>query len=136
MAGQHGIDFLLKVNTGTVGTPVYTTLGSQRGATLNVNQSTADVTTKDDAQWENNIPNMRSWDVQADALWIESDSAYARLEAMILSGNTQYQVQILTQAGNTYTGLVTATNLTLDMPYDAAATISCSFQGAGVLTKA
>lgn len=136
MAGQHGIDFVLKVNTGTVGSPVYTTVGSQRGASLNISQSTADVTTKDDAGWENNLPNMRSWSVDCDALWIESDTAYARIEAMILSGQAQYQVQILTQGANTYTGLVTATSLGLDMPYDAEATISCSFQGAGALTKA
>lgn len=132
MAGVSGINFLLKVNTGTSGSPVYTSVGGQRGATLNLGMSPIDTTSKDSANWEEHVAGNRNWSIDADALILESDTGYAELIDWYFN-NTQLQVEILTAGSHTFIGLASVTSLPHDMPHDGEATFSVTLQGSGAL---
>lgn len=136
MAAKTGVSILLQVedqeNPGT-----YRTLGGQRGATLNRSTSTADTTNKDsDPGWESNIPILNSWSIEADALLLTDDAAYADLKDA-WRNRTQINVRVNdTEAGTTETGLATITDFPMEAPHDDMATVSITLQGTGALTEA
>ena len=72
MPSESGITFLLRVNTGTAGSPSYTTIAAQRSATLNRSAETIDVTTKDSNRWTESIYGNREWSIDADAYLLTS----------------------------------------------------------------
>lgn len=135
MAGVTGVDFILAINTGTSGSPVYTDIGGQRNATLNLGLGTTDVTTKDSSNWEESLPTIRNWSIDFDALLLETDTGFLEVEDWYMN-RTQLQVRFTTAASNTYTGNVTVTSVSMETPHDGEAVISGTLQGTGALTKA
>ena len=65
---SDGVDFLLKVNTGTKETPVWTVIGGQRGATLSLTAEQIDASNKQSGAWKTSVPGMMSWSIDADAV--------------------------------------------------------------------
>ena len=53
---SDGVDFLLKVNTGTAETPVWTVIGGQRGATLSLTAEQIDASNKQSGAWKTSVP--------------------------------------------------------------------------------
>lgn len=133
MAKVLGVDILVKVNTGTSGSPVYTAAGSQRGATLNRSTDEIDQTDKASDGCHEGVPSTTNWSIDADGLLIEDDNAYAALETAFDS-KAQVLVQVATPA-HTYTGLATISDFPIEAPYDDNATYSVSLTGSGKLTK-
>ncbi len=133
MGATTGVDFIIQVedpaNSGT-----YITVAGQRGATLNRTLDLADVTSKDSDGWEENLPTIRHWSIDFDGVLVESDEAFAALEDAF-NNATQVNVQMMTAAGNKYSGLATLTNFPIEAPYDAEATYSGTLQGSGALVK-
>ena len=129
-----GVDILIKVNTGTEGTPVWTAVGGQRNATLNMGTATVDTTSKDSGGWEDNLPGLRNWNVEFDGLFVEDDDGLAALEDAFMSGN-QVQVQVATPSGNKYQGKATLTDFSYEGPYEGEATASGTLTGSGALAK-
>ncbi|NSW92319.1 MAG: phage major tail protein, TP901-1 family [Firmicutes bacterium] len=134
MSAITGVDFIIKVNTGTVGAPVWTAVGGQRNATLNMATSEVDVTSKDSAGWHEGIPGIRSWSIEFDSLLLEGDAGLAALEAAYMNGE-QVQVQMATPAGNTYDGIATLTDFSYEAPYEGEATATGTLNGSGALNK-
>lgn len=133
MPGVSGVDFVVQVNTGTEAAPIWTTVGGQRNATLHRTTDTINLTTKDSNGWEENEPTIRHWSIDFDALLLEDDAGYAALEDAY-DNKKQLQVQVLTPAGNKYTGKATLADLTAEGPMEEA-TISGTLTGSGPLTK-
>lgn len=133
MGATTGVDFIIQVedpaNSGT-----YITVAGQRGATLNRTLDLADVTSKDSDGWEENLPTIRHWSIDFDGVLVESDEAFAALEDAF-NNATQVNVQMMTAAGNKYSGLATLTDFPIEAPYDAEATYSGTLQGSGALVK-
>lgn len=134
MPAVSGIAFLIKVNTGTEGSPVWTTVAGQRGATLNRSSSPIDVKSKDDNFWPNQIPGDREWSIDFDGLLIEGDAGLTALENAY-QNNTKVQVHLMTPTSVKYQGYAILTDFTYEAPQDAEATASGTLEGAGVLSK-
>lgn len=130
-----GIDFLVKVNTGTDSEPVYTTVGGQRGASLNRDAETMDTTSKDSQGWSESVPGLKSWSIEADGLLTENDAGYLALEKAYMDGEAVV-VNITTAGGNKYEGKAIISSFPLSAPYDDLATFEVSFTGTGALKKA
>lgn len=134
MSGVSGVAFLVRVNTGTEGSPVWTVVGGQRNATLNRSNSPIDTGSKDTAGWPSLIPGEREWSIDFDGLIIEGNAGYALLENAFIN-NTRVQVQLATPTNVQYQGFAILTDFPIEAPYDAEATMTGTLQGASALTR-
>lgn len=130
MPAVTGIAFLVQVQDGTD----WVSVAGQRSATLNRTAEEADVTSKTSEGWYEGIPTFKNWSIDFDGLVMESDTSYALLEDAYMNGET-IQVQLITPAGNKYTGSGYLTEFPIEAPYDDAATYSGTIQGTGELVK-
>ena len=126
-----------------------TLVGYSTNATLNINNATRSISSKDSGGWEENAEAYRNWDVSSDALyaWLQPDgtaisnttlsdmfTAYiaTRTSFEIVFGNT-------TTAGDgwtKYTGTAWLTSASITAPLEDTATFTVSFQGTSTLTQA
>ncbi len=102
MAKVRGLDVYLKVNTGTVGAPVWTKVGGQRGATITASLGDIDVTDKDNEGWSDSLPGLRSFEVEFDGFLIEDDAGFLELKKGFWD-RKDLQCQVITP-DHTYTG--------------------------------
>jgi TP901-1 family phage major tail protein len=130
----RGVNFLLYVNTGTVELPAYTKVAGQRGGTFNRSSDTLDLTSKDNAGWQDEDYGTASWSIEADGLLVESDTGYAALEDAF-DGKEFVLVRWETAAGNKYEGSAIITDFSTEAPYDDSATYSITLNGKGQYTK-
>lgn len=135
MPAVSGVSFIVQVNTGTDAAPVWTAVGGQREATLNMSTDEIDTTSKDSQGWHEGLPSLRNWSLDFDALLIQGDAGLEALENAFMN-QTQVQVRLATPSGATYTGKATLTDFSYEAPYDGEATASGSLTGTGALTKA
>ncbi len=77
---SDGVDFLLKVNTGSEENPSWITIGGQRGATLSMTAAMIDASNKMSGAWTTSVPGLMSWSIDADAV-ILTDIAGMAVEA-------------------------------------------------------
>lgn len=133
MAAVSGVDFLVKVNTGTEASPVWTTVGGQRNATLNLESDAIDITSKDSNGWHEELVGINNWSIEFDGLILENDTGYLELEEAYMN-KSLVMVQLSTPAGKTYTGKARIT-LKIEGPYESEATLSGTLTGSGQLTK-
>lgn len=129
-----GVGFLVKINTGTDASPVWTTIAGQRDATLNMAMDEIDVTNKDSLSWHEGLPTIRNWSIDFDALTTQGDAGQVAVENMFIN-KTQVKVQVLTASGMTYDGKATLTDLSYGMPHEGEATFGGTFTGTGALTR-
>lgn len=127
-----GIDILVKINTGTEGAPVWTAIGAQQDATLNRSAGVITVSTKEATGWVENIAGLKEWSIDCDALLLDSDSAFTKLEECF-NARTRVQVQF-TRTGKTYQGYAFITDFPIEAPVEGCATISITLTGDGALT--
>ncbi|MCP8970572.1 phage major tail protein, TP901-1 family [Ectobacillus ponti] len=130
----RGLDFIIKVNTGTIASPTWTTVAAQRGGTLKRDADTLDLTTKDSAGWQELDYGLRSWGIEADGLLVENDAGYLALENAYMT-RTKVQVFAQTAAGSKYQGMAVLKSFPIEMPYDDSATYKVTFEGSGALQK-
>lgn len=130
----RGIDFLIKVNTGTAEAPEYTAVGAQRGASLSLSADTLDKTTKDSDGWTELLAGNKSWSISTDGLLILNDEGYMALEDAYMAGENVL-VQMSTKSGALYEGEAVISTIDLEAPYDDLASYSTEITGAGKLVK-
>lgn len=139
MPPVSGNGFILKVNTGTQypgdGTPTFTTLANQSGCTLTLDTDEIDTTNKDSANWKEALNGIRSWSIDFEAMLIETDAPYTTLITCYTS-NLPLKFQILTPGAKTFTGRGIVTSLSIEGPFNDAATISGSVSGTTSLAYA
>jgi len=132
-----GVDFLISVNTGTEDTPVYKVLGGQRSATFKRQADEIDASSKTSDGWKDTIPGLRSWGIDADALVLEGDDAYSKLDECYMNRKA-VQVKYARKDGSYWTGMATITDLSESSPHNDVATYTLTLSGIGkpVLTPA
>lgn len=130
----RGIDFLVKINTGTTESPEYTTVAAQRGASLSMSSETLDKTSKDSDGWTESLAGIKSWSISTDGLLILDDKGYMALEDAFMA-DENVLVQLSTKSGALYEGDAIITSIDLDAPYDDLAKYSAELTGAGKLEK-
>lgn len=125
----NGTDILIRVNTGTVGSPSYTTVGSQRGASISETDSPVDVSSKDSRNAKFLNGRYQST-LSLDALYVPGAADYAALKAAMRNGDPIF---IRKRESGTDVEVADAviTDLSSDYPDQDAATVSASFQITG-----
>lgn len=134
MAAVSGVAFLIKVNTGTEASPVWTAVAGQRNGTLNLSMDTIDVTSKDSAAWTERLAGLREWSIDFDGLLIEGDAGLQELEDAYMN-HEKVQVQFVTPTGVKYQGDAFLTDFSYEAPYGGEATASGTLSGTGALTR-
>lgn len=129
-----GIDFVVKINTGTADVPVYQTVAGQRGASLSREAETLDVTSKDTKGWSESISGFKSWSIEADGLVTEDDKGFLALEDAYMKGEA-ILISLVTASGGKYEGKAIITSFPLTASYDDVVTYELSFTGTGALKK-
>lgn len=96
MAGEDGINVVLKVGINI--------LGGQQSTTLNLATAMADTTNKDDAGWQGSLPTTRSGDISVNGILDTTDTAYEALRAAWLAGTNIACTLVLNAAGAEWAG--------------------------------
>ena len=81
-----GKDYLLYINTGTSGSPVWTLIGGQRGASLGRTADEIDVSNKTTSGWKSVKAGLRSWSIDLDGLVLLADDGIAALDYAFMNG--------------------------------------------------
>jgi TP901-1 family phage major tail protein len=119
---MNGTDILLLVNTGTILTPVYVAVGSQRDATFGETTDAIDVSSKDQRE-KRVLPGRYTAEITMDALYVPSDAAYQSLRDAMRNGT---MIKIVRQESGVSLEEATAvvTDLSQAAPDQDGATVS------------
>ena len=133
---SDGVDFLLKVNTGTAETPVWTVIGGQRGATLSLTAEQIDASNKQSGAWKTSVPGMMSWSIDADAVMLTDASGLSidagRAKLLTVFANRELvHVRYVRKDGSKFQGYAAITDLSEESPHDGVATYKITLAGAG-----
>ena len=133
---SDGVDFLLKVNTGTAQVPVWTVIGGQRGATLSLTAEQIDASTKQSGAWKTSVPGMMSWSIEADAVMLTDVSGLSidagRAKLLTVFANRELvHVRYIRKDGSKFQGYAAITDLSEESPHDGVATYKITLAGAG-----
>lgn len=110
-------------------------LAGQKNATLNRSAETIDSTSKDsEGYWTESVAGFKSWSIDADGAFVESDAAYQILEDSYLNSEP-ITVFIEFPSGLRYLGSTIITDFPIEAPYDDLTGYSLSLQGTGPLLK-
>ena len=138
MSGErtgHGV--LLKVNTGTVGVPVWTEIGSQRDMSIENTTDIIDVSSKESNNDET-LPGRRRWAISGDALYIKDTADFNKLRSAFeadTDANRKIQVMEVHDATNVRWIYAWIESMTETFPDNAEATISISLRATGDWTQ-
>ena len=133
MGKVKGLDIYLKVNTGTVVSPVWTKVGGQKDATFDRGLGTMDVTDKDSGGDEEHLVGNRTWGMSFDAFLIEDNAGFLEVEAAYDAGE-QRQFQVITP-GFEYMGMASIEALSMTGPLADAGVVAFTLKGTGALSK-
>ena len=123
------------INTGTVGTPVYTDLGCETDSTLTFNTDTIDTTCKDSASTKEHIVGDTSYSISFSGYANEGDTAIDRVITDQMARNQmmfEYKIYNL----NKYSGIGTITSFELSGAHDGVISFSGTIEVDGGLTEA
>jgi TP901-1 family phage major tail protein len=122
----NGTDFLILVNTGTPSVPVYTAVGSQRGATIDETTEVIDYSSKD-KRHRRVGPGRYSTSLSFDGLYVPSDASFAALNDAMRNGTT---ILVAREEEDSVLETATAVVATLnsDFPDQAESTISVTLE--------
>jgi len=133
---SDGVDFLIKVNTGTAEVPVWTTIGGQRGATLSLTAAQIDASNKQSGAWTTSVPGLLSWSIDADAVLLTDvsgltvDAGRAKLMSCFTNRELVH-VRYARKDGSKFQGCAAITDLSEESPHDGAATFKITLNGTG-----
>lgn len=127
-----GKDFLLHVNTGTVGAPVWSLVGGQRSASLSRSADEIDVSCKTNDGWKATKAGLRTWSIDLDGLVLLADTGLAALEQAFMTG-VEIHIQLLYPDGSYQTGWGSLTDFSMETPHDGEATIKGTISGNGAI---
>ena len=133
MAKVKGVDVYLKINTGTVGAPVWTQVGGQKDATFDRAAAGIDVTDKDSQGWEESLVGKKNWAFSFNAFLIEDDAGFLEIEKAWEDGEIK-QFQLITPA-HTYQGYALIEGLSTSGPEADASSVSFTLKGTAALAK-
>jgi len=129
-----GVDILILVDTGTEGTPQWTPVGGQRGATLSESRETIDVTHKASGGYKEYEYGIGEWTISCDGVYIPDDIAYKALQDAL---RQKKKIKVRWQEGgnDTFEGTALVISRDLEGPYDGESTYSMELQGTGAPTE-
>jgi len=130
MAKIHGKDFGVYVDD--------VLIGDSKDCTLNVNQAMVAVTSKDDANWADNLAGMRDWSVDVSYIQ-DSANAVDGVDLLdLILGAAEVQIVFSKTSGSTeyWYGQAFASSSSIAAPLEGGVGGSINFVGKGILNKA
>ena len=128
-----GKDYLIDVNTGTVGSPVWTLVGAQKSADLNRSADSIDLSHKTSGGWKSSKPGLRGWSLDLGGLMLLQDDGIAALDYAFNNGK-EVNIRFRYPDGSAQTGWGGLTDFSFKTPHDGAAELSGTIEGDGELT--
>jgi predicted secreted protein len=119
---MNGTDVLILVNTGTEVSPVYTAVGSQRGASLSETNDEIDISSKD-SRAGRYLAGRYGSTLSLDGLYVPSNVAYLALKTAQRAGDA-ILVRIEEEGVEVEEASAIITDMSTDFPDQDAATIS------------
>ena len=133
MAKVKGESIYVKVNTGTVGSPVWTKVGGQKDASMSRSLEEIDVTDKDSAGWKERLPGNREVEIEFDAFLIEDTAGFLEM-CKGFEERKELMLQLITPA-HIYQGSFILGEDGIEGPLDDAGAVSFSLKLTGALAK-
>lgn len=130
---EDGMDFILKINTGSASVPIWTTVGGQRGTSLKQTAESKDMSSKTGGKWKITKAGLLSWSLDLDGLVILDDTGLAAMEQAFRQ-RIDVNVQILYPDATAQTGWAVITDFSKEFPHDGEATVKGTLEGNGELT--
>lgn len=122
----NGADVLLRANTGTSETPVWTDVGAQRDATIEKQANMIDASHKGDDD-EILLSGRRSSTMTLDAVYVPGDAAYAALLAAYKTG-AKIKVRVRESGSDTEEAEAFIESLSLNHPDQDVSTVSLTLR--------
>jgi predicted secreted protein len=119
---MNGTDVLLLVNTGTVGSPIYTAVGSQRGLKRGEATEPIDMSSKDSRAMRV-LAGRYTSTLTFDALYVPDDASFQALKAAMRNGDL-IKVRTSEDGVQVEEANAVVTKLDQDYPDQDAATVS------------
>lgn len=136
---SNGRYFYVDVNTGTDAAPVWTKVGGQRDASLEMSKDAIETTSKTSANgYKEKDHGLKEWSIEFDSLFVKSEAGYvALLAAFDQDKDISIRISDGTGTGSAVawkTGKGIITKINTELPYEKEATYSVSVEGNGPLT--
>jgi TP901-1 family phage major tail protein len=128
-----GKDYLLYVNTGTVGSPTWTLIGGQKSSDLNRTAESIDVSHKTTGGWKSNKAGLRGWSIDLSGLLLLQDDGIAALDAAFTAG-VEINIKLEYPDGTVRTGWGSLTDFSETNADDGAAEIKGTIEGNGAIS--
>lgn len=125
MPEVKGLDVLLKVGGQVV--------GGQKSASIEMNQSPIETTTKDSEGWTTKIAGKKAWSTTCDALFFVSDEGQKAVYDAFESG-TAIDVELSNTSGYYRKGKALVTSISEEAGDEDVVSFSVSLEGTGSLT--
>lgn len=133
MTKYAGKSLLVCVNTGTYAAPTWTSIGGQRGLTLDRSSDEIDTSDKTSSGWKSFLQGLKEWTLEVEACIETSDSGRQTVESAY-NNDTRLDIAVQLSGSNIYRGYANVTQFSLEGPYDDAWTGSITLKGDGALT--
>lgn len=122
---QSGIDVVLFVND----VPV----AGQQNASLNRSMTSINITNQIDANWQESIGGIKSWNVSCDGMYVKNSKGFMALEEAFMN-NTEIKVQIVLN-NQKYEGQGLIINFPVSAMYNSQFKYTIKILGIGELNK-
>lgn len=132
MAATRGSTLLLKYNSGTYGSPTWTTLGGLRARSIRKGRTMIDVTTADSAELARVLLDgggVKSMTISGEGVF-EDTAAQTTLNEANDDGS-QLDLQITIAGYATYRGYFACPDMSFDGAHDDALKFSCTLESSG-----
>lgn len=128
-----GKDYLLFVNTGTVGTPVWTLVGGQKGSDLNRTAESIKLNHKTSGGWGNTKAGIKNWTIDLSGLLLLQDAGIAALD-YAFTNSLEVNIKLEYPDGTCRTGWGSITDFSETNPDDGEAGIKGTIEGNGAIS--
>jgi TP901-1 family phage major tail protein len=133
MPEMSGSDVLLLVNTGSIGSPIYTAVGSQTGVKRTETTGAIDITSKN-SRARRVLPGEYGSSLSLDALYVPDDASFQALKDAMRNGDL-IKVRISDDGVELEEAAALITSMAEDYPDKAAATIAVALTIDGEWTE-
>lgn len=131
---ETGKNWLWKVNTGTEGSPTWTTIATQRAGTFDMDHDSVDGSYKGSGGWTSTIPTLKKWAGTFSAIYDATDVAVQKLRDNALS-QTKTGFKLVGQTGENWTGNAWI-KIAMSVPHDDLAMMEITLLTDGACTYA
>lgn len=122
---QSGIDVVLFVND----IPV----AGQQNASFNRSMTSINITNKIDADWQESISGIKSWNINCDGMYVKNSKSFMALEEAFMN-NTEIKVQVVLN-NQKYEGQGLIVNFPMSAMYNSQFKYTIKILGTGELNK-